>query len=152
MANIFTKLYFGKDTKSGKVEISSYLERALNEVELNIVDRGLWAKALSVAEFDDQKAKGKYLELRSEELWESVNNFSMHAKWIAAGADKMQITDYPFKFGDWTGIVDGLGRTHGLGEIKDYYGNRSKNKETYNFWASILLPENGYKLPANHMR
>ena len=45
--------------------------KATNEVESGINDAALWAKALALAEGDQEKAKYQYIKLRVEQLAEN---------------------------------------------------------------------------------
>jgi hypothetical protein len=47
---------------------NDFYEQALDEIENNKKDRGVWAKSLALSEGDEYKAKSKYIQLRAADL------------------------------------------------------------------------------------
>ncbi|NVK31278.1 MAG: hypothetical protein HWE20_09750 [Gammaproteobacteria bacterium] len=49
-----------------------YYQQAIEELESGMFSEALWSKALAKADFDKTKAKGKYVDLRVQQLAEAV--------------------------------------------------------------------------------
>ena len=61
MNELIKDLFESSDKRQEDVEL---YEIALEEIEQEKIIKGVWAKALSISEGDEQKARSKYLEIR----------------------------------------------------------------------------------------
>jgi len=129
------------------------LARSMREVEANLIDSGLWAKAKSMSEYDENKSKANYIKLRADLMWNYNCSNDIWKSYKAAFTGKQSIsTDgkiFHIDIGDWVGSVSMTNMEPvGVGYITDIYGQKSTSKQTITYFRTILSAH-PYKLPSS---
>ena len=127
------------------------LARAMREVEVNLIEPNLWAKAKSMSEYDDNKSKANYIKLRAEKMWDFNCSYDIWKTYKAAFIGEDTITPskkYYVDVGDWIGKVSiKNGQPIGSGYLVDIHGKKSVTKRNIEDFRTILNTH-PYRLPA----
>ena len=125
--------------KKTTIESRRYEEKlyevALEEVEAGEVRKGLYAKALSKADGDKEKADGIYLKLRVQSIMDDIESEQIHQREISKDIQKLAIDVKPITKEECVKLLSSKGYRL-TGTFLEYSVYKGKDYYTKGFGSS----------------